>query len=159
MNTAPESLIDRGSMDETLRMIARLPAPQGLEERIQTALQAAPAVRKLLAWPINGWQSNWLHTAAAAVLAFAVVGGGWGICLYVQPALPSGAHAEPSHLTVPAGFSSAGAMRTPQTLNGPPAPAPTGTKGRHGLKAQAKLAVKPALPSKKTEKKAVDSPR
>lgn len=162
MNTAPENLLDSGSGDETLRMIARLPAPQGLEERIQSALQAAPATHRVLAWPINsranGWQTNGLRAAAAAALAFVVVGGGWGVCLYVQPALPSGAHAEPSHLTAPAGFSSAGAMRTPQTLNGPQVPAPTYTRIRHGLKAQAKPAVKPALPGKTSGKKSETSP-
>ena len=158
MNTAQENLTGCGSADETLRMMARLPAPQGLEERIQAALQAAPASRKVLAWPVNGWQSNGLRTAAAAVLAFVVAGGGWGVCLYVQPALSSSAHAEPSHLAAPGGFSSAGAMRTPQTLNGPLAPAPIDTRTRHGLKVQTKPAVKPALSGKTAKKKGETKP-
>lgn len=170
MNTAPGDPIHAASVDETvdatLRLIARLPAPEGLEQRMQAALREAPASAKVLAWPTGGWQTgpmrdpmrNWLRTAAAAALAFVVAGGGWGVYRSVQPVLPSGAQAEPPHLTAPEGFSSAGAMRTPQTLNGPLAPAAKDAQAAKGLKAQAKPAAKMALKAKAAKKKAETKP-
>jgi len=62
-----------------------------------------------------------------------VVGGGWGISSRFQPAQPSSAIAIPQRgagqvgqpgQVGQGGFSSAGAMRTPQTLNGPIVAAP-----------------------------------
>jgi hypothetical protein len=74
--------------------------------------------------------SGWMRAAAAAAIAFVVVGGGWGVYTRVQPAGPD------KVVVVPAsrGFEGAGAIRTPQTIPGPtvtvPVKAhPTPTKG------------------------------
>jgi hypothetical protein len=45
--------------------------------------------------------------------------GGWGVYSRVQPAQSPKVIAMPQRVNTPGGFSNAGAMRTPQTLNGP----------------------------------------
>jgi hypothetical protein len=109
------------SAEITLRLIADLPAPAGLEERIHAGLQAAPRRGRVLAWPaVLRLDSAWMRTAAAAAIVSVVVGGGWGIYAHVQPGQSARGVAAPSHVAASAGgFSSAGAMRTPNTLNGP----------------------------------------
>jgi hypothetical protein len=59
------------------------------------------------------------RSAAAAAIVCVVVGGGWGVYSRVQPAQTPKAVAMPPRVAAPGGFSSAGAMRTPQTLDGP----------------------------------------
>jgi len=115
--------------EETLRLIARLSAPEGLEERVQVGLRAASRTTsgraRLLQWPValrlnNAWmQSSLARMAAAAAIAAVVIGGGWVVSSRVQPAQPARAIAIPPRVSVQGSFSSAGAMRTPQTLNGP----------------------------------------
>lgn len=112
------------SAEETLRLIARLPAPEGLEERVQAGLHAdrssEPRTARILDWPVvlrPG--SNWMRSAAAAAIVFVVVGGGWGVYTRVQQTQPARVIAMPPRVVAPGGFSSAGAMRTPNTLNGP----------------------------------------
>jgi len=105
-----------GEADETLRLIAKLPAPGGLEERVHGALRTAPRGARVLAWPARfGADHHWARGAAAAAIAFVVVGGGWGVYSRVQPnkviAMP--------RITNQGGFSGANAVRVPQTLNGP----------------------------------------
>ena len=110
--------------EETLRLIARLSAPQGLEERVQAKLKAdlqasrraAPPQARVLRWPgAPRLNSAWMRTAAAAAMVLVVAGGGWGVYSRVgtarNVAVPQSA--------VQGGFSSSGAMRTPQTLHGP----------------------------------------
>jgi len=107
--------------DETLRIIAALPAPAGLEDRVQQALSKAPARARILSWPLSRgrWaQSGIARGAAAAAIVFVVVGGGWGVYSRVRPYQAPRVIVMP-HVAVPGGFSSAGAMRTPQTLNRP----------------------------------------
>jgi hypothetical protein len=120
------SVFTPGSVEATLRLIATLPAPAGLEDRVQAKLLSAPQTARVLAWPVAFKpQAGWLRAAAAAAIVFVVAGGGWSVYSRVQPGLQSGARAVPVHVASPsAGFSSAGAMRTPQTLNGPVVPAP-----------------------------------
>jgi hypothetical protein len=123
---------DPSEFDETLRMIARLSAPEGLEERVQAGLRAAALTELpkagILRWRVAlSMDNNWMRAAAAAAIVAVVVGGGWGISSRFQPAPPSSAVAVPlrgAGQTGQAGFSSAGAMRTPQTLNGPVVVAP-----------------------------------
>jgi hypothetical protein len=124
---------DQGSVtptpaEETLRLIARLSAPEGLEERVQVGLRAkgtVPGRARILQWPMalrldNAWmQSSLARMAAAAAIVAVVVGGGWGVISRVQPAQPARAIAIPPRVSPQSGFSSAGAMRTPQTLNRP----------------------------------------
>jgi hypothetical protein len=130
MNLLNQNRIDgraaSGGFESTLRLIANLPTPEGLAERVQAGLRAAPAVgrARILAWPAalrleNGsWQSSLARSAAAAAIAAMVAGGGWSVCSRVQLNQAQKGIALP-RVAMPSGFSSAGAMRTPQTLNGP----------------------------------------
>ena len=134
------------SAESTLRLIATLPAPEGLEDRVQAALQAAPRAGRVLAWPAAlRPDSDWLRSAAAAAIVLVVAGGGWGIYSHVQPGGPERGVAAPMRVVAPAGFSSAGAMRTPQTLTGPVV--------AHPATAQkpAKPAAKPAARTAQTQ--------
>lgn len=110
--------------ENTLRLIARLPAPEGIEDRVKAGLRARGRSARVLRWPV--WMStdgllyaNALRGAAAAAIVCAVAGGGWQVYSHVQVS-PS-AQAAPA--AVPArignGFSSAGAMRTPDSPYGP----------------------------------------
>lgn len=108
--------------EETLRLIARLEPPQGLEERVQAGLKTAQISggARVLAWPTAlRSDSVWMRSAAAAAIVAVVFGGSWGVYSRVQSIQPTRAITVPLHLSTQSGFSSAGAMRTPQTLNGP----------------------------------------
>lgn len=107
--------------EETLRIIAALPAPAGLEDRVQQALRKGPGRARVLSWPLSRqrWaQSGIARGAAAAAIVFVVVGVGWGVYSRVRPYQAPRVIVMP-HVAAPGGFSSAGAMRTPQTLNRP----------------------------------------
>ena len=145
MNSNPHNPIPSctvpGSGEETLRLIAGLAAPAGLEDRVHAALRAAPRRGRVLAWPSNLRlkmvpESNWMRTAAAAAIVFVVVGGGWGVYTRVQPGQPAKVIAMPPRMPAAGGFSGAGAIRTPQTLPGPAAPQPAnaGAVQRKGAK-------------------------
>ncbi len=128
MNDPTHNPIAQGEAEETLRLIARLPAPQGLEDRVHAALLSRPRRGRILSWPsVPRLESNWMRSAAAAAIVFVVAGGGWGIYSHVQPPQAK-VIVMPMHVATQGGFSSAGAMRTPNTLNGPvlvhPVPAP-----------------------------------
>jgi hypothetical protein len=117
MNSPNGRAHDSAIADETLRLIARLPAPDGLEDRVHAALRTARRSPRVLAWPrALGTGNSFMRAAAAAAIVFVIAGGGWGIYTRVQP---SRVIAMPQHVALPGGFSNAGAMRTPQTLNGP----------------------------------------
>jgi len=114
--------------EDTLRLVAHVPVPEALAERVQAGLRAVPHLAqpsaRVLAWPdALKPGSNWMRAAAAAAIAFVVIGGGWGVYSRVQPEPQAKTIAMPPHVGAPGpssgGFSSAGAMRTPQTLNGP----------------------------------------
>jgi hypothetical protein len=131
MNHPAHNPIELGAAEETLRLIARLPVPQGLEDRVHAALLSQPRRGRVLSWPaMPRLESNWMRSAAAAAIVFVVAGGGWGIYSHVQQPQAK-VIVMPMHVAPQGGFSSAGAMRTPNTLNGPvlvsPAPAPTKT--------------------------------
>ncbi|MGA3160288.1 MAG: hypothetical protein ABSC77_03650 [Terracidiphilus sp.] len=172
MNPSSQNQLVSGSgeFEETLRLIAGLSAPEGLEERVQAGLRTAASEAsgrvRILRWPValrleNVWMQNLVRAAAAAAIVAVVVGGGWGISSRFQPTQPSSAIAVPPHGNSQGGFSSAGAMRTPQTLNGPvvapPATAaletnkPAGkTQTRHRKHAAAKKGIiKPAASAAK----------
>ena len=115
---ASASMQDTG--EETLRLMAKLPAPAGLEDRVHAALRAAPARGRVLAWPAGlRPQSGWIRTAAAAAIVFVIAGGGWGVYTRVEHGEPAKVIVMPPRVAGPGGFSGAGAMRTPQTLAGP----------------------------------------
>ncbi len=117
-----------GAAETSLRLIASLPAPAGLEDRVKAGLRVAPRTGQVLRWPSRagmggGWmQGKAMRAAAAAAIVFVVAGGGWGVYSRVQPAQSPKVIAMPQRMGVgigSGGFSSAGAMRTPQTLDGP----------------------------------------
>jgi len=124
------------SVDDTLRMIARMPAPEGLEERVKAGVRLAEKRGRLLAWPGRGeslpanagWmRSGWARGAAAAAIALVVAGGGWGIYTRVAPAQSAKTVVMPQ--AQPSGtFSEAGAMRRPQTVTGPTVAGPDALK-------------------------------
>jgi len=121
---APGSMA--AQVEETLRAIANVPVPEGLEKRIHAALlKAAPRHGRILAWPVTAepaaiWGGgNWMRAAAAAAIVFAVAGGGWGVFMHVQHPVSRAIAMPAVHPAAGGGFSSAGAMRTPQTVKGP----------------------------------------
>jgi hypothetical protein len=132
--------------EETLRLLAVLPAPEGLEDRIhnrvRAVLRSAPRSGRVLAWPARSAAAGWMRAVAAAAIAFVVAGGGWGIYFRVQQGLPASRIAMPLRLAAPGGFAGAGAMRTPQTLNGPVLTHPPVAHAAPG-----KTAKKPAVPT------------
>jgi hypothetical protein len=148
MNLADQERIDGRAdsceFEATLRLISSLPAPEGLTERMQAGLRAGTGTStgraRVLAWPAglrseNGWlQSSLARSAAAAAIAIVVAGGGWGVYSRVQPKQSNRAVTISPRVAVPGGFSSAGAMRTPQTLNGPEVARP-GAIGTQAAKA------------------------
>ncbi len=111
--------------EETLRIIANLPAPEGLSDRVQARLRSVPRTSSVLSWrsaPLHGWMfSPALRGAAAAAIVCIVAGGGWQIYSRVQPA----ATAQNPNVVMPSrvgpngGFSTGGAIARPDTLNGP----------------------------------------
>ncbi len=134
MNTSPnndvlrdeERCVGAGSGEETLRLIASLPVPEGLADRVQSGLRTAPQTGRVLNWhgplrPAGGWmQSTVARGAAAAAIVCVVAGGGWRIYSRVQPAPTANVIVMPARVS-PAngGFSQSGAKRVPQTLDGP----------------------------------------
>ena len=149
-NPAKEIAATAGEAESTLRLIANLPAPEGLELRVKTALRSTPkrSTASLFAWPsspFRSWaESAWMRGAAAAAIVCVVVGGGWRVYSRVQP--------KPTALALPhvaGGFSSAGAVRTPHTLDGPTLAHPQkDVLRKRGVDAKKKmppLAEKPAV--------------
>jgi len=108
---------DPQDFEASLRVVATLPAPDGLSDRVRARLRSTPRTARILEWPAAFRNdSAWMRSAAAAAIAFVVAGGGWGVYSRVQP---NKVIAMPPHVAAPGGFSNAGAMRTPQTVNGP----------------------------------------
>ena len=114
-----------GSGEDTLRLIASLPAPPGLADRVHAGLHAAPQPGRILmgrgplrlpgAWMFSGL----LRGAAAAAIVCIVAGGGWQIYSHVQPAPAKVVILPGAVAPVAKGFSNAGATRVPDTLQGP----------------------------------------
>ncbi len=121
--TGPDPDVSRAAtlaeMDATLRMIANLPAPAGLEDRMFAGVLKAPRKAGVLSWPRRLYARDWVRSIAAAAIVLAVGGGGWGIYAHVAPNEPVRAIAAPRRIFEPGGFSSAEVIRRPQTLNGP----------------------------------------
>ncbi len=114
------------SGEDTLRLIASLPAPQGLTDRVHAGLRSAPESSRVLPWrdPLRS-AGGWMYTtvarsAAAAAIVCVVAGGGWSVYSHVQPAPATNVIAVPPQVT-PArgGFSPANARHVPLTLQGP----------------------------------------
>jgi len=147
--TTPESVLTPA--EKTLRLIANLPAPDGLEDRVHAAVRVAQRRGRVLAWPrALRAESGWMRGAAAAAIVFVVAGGGWGVYTRVESTQieqnqPARVIVMPARMPSTGGFSGAGAMRTPLTLPGPAAPQPVKT----GL-AKTKAGKKPVASRKTT---------
>jgi hypothetical protein len=140
-----------GSVDSTLRMIARIPAPEGLEERVLTGVLRASRKGRVLAWPAAlRPESAWMRTAAAAAIVFVVAGGGWGVYSRVEQPQPAKVIVMPPRVAAPGGFSTAEARRRPQTLDGPVLAHPT--------IAAPKQTKTPASPLQKQNRRVAPSP-
>ncbi|HEV2324120.1 MAG TPA: hypothetical protein VGS10_09230 [Terracidiphilus sp.] len=114
--TADAALRD---LDATLHLLAKLPVPAGLEDRIFATALRSPRKARILEWPRPLYARDWVRGIAAAALVIAVGGGGWGIYAHVQPNEPARVVVAPQPMFHPGGFSSAEMIRRPQTLNGP----------------------------------------
>jgi hypothetical protein len=152
--------------DATLRLIAGLPTPGGLEKRVIAGLRSAPRSGRIISWPrLLNPTENWLRSAAAAAIVFVVIGGGWGVYSHVKT---TNATAAPPTTGAGGAFSNAGARVIPHTLTSPvvvqPPPAQSrvddsaknvGTKvapGTHRVTKPAannKLSVQPYVPPAK----------
>jgi hypothetical protein len=105
--------------EQTLRVIASLPAPAGLEDRVHACLLAAPRQARILRWPGTAHTvSGWRRGAAAAAIVLVVGGGSWGVYSRVAPGQPAKGISGP-RMAGPGEFSQGGAVRRPQTLQGP----------------------------------------
>jgi hypothetical protein len=112
------------SAEETLRLIASLPAPDGLAERVQTRLATAPRMGQILSWPqglVSGGRlyGNAMRGAAAAAIVCVVVGGGWRIYSRVQPGPSARVVVMPAPVGPPRGFSIGGSVHMPDPHIGP----------------------------------------
>lgn len=137
--------------EATLRLVAQLPSPAGLEERVQQTLRTTPAAGRLLAWPERQSPAmGWLRGTAAAAIVCVVAGGAWTIYQRVQP-VETPTTAVAPRPAAQGGFSTAGAIRTPQTLNGPVlvAPVKKAEPPQTGKKPAAAAKKKPVVPSAK----------
>ncbi|HUX45865.1 MAG TPA: hypothetical protein VMV57_14045 [Terracidiphilus sp.] len=149
-----------------LRQLAELPAPEGLEDRVKHALRGhalrgqvlkgAPQIGGAFFWPENGLvKPGWrrgpaLRALAAAAIVLIVVGGGWSVAT-LGPREEAVPRIALPHVHAPGGFSSAGAMRTPQTLNPPVIQRGTHAKEKRTAE-KAKEAAAPANPKQKKPK-------
>lgn len=109
-------------VEQTLRLIANLPVPEGLVDRVHEKLRSTPRRTRVLEWllwlgPGAFTYSAVMRGAAAAAIVFVVAGGGWGIYSRVQPLQPGPVIATPARIGG-SGFSSAGAMRKPDSPKG-----------------------------------------
>lgn len=149
-NKSDANSVEASEADKTLRLIAALPAPEGLEDRVKAGLQQPSRTGRILHWPSplrphGGWMNNtMMRSVAAAAIVFVVAGGGWGVYSRVQPAQPAKVIAMP-RVSAPGGFQSAGAMRTPQTLDRPVLKRP--------VKAITKPAITPASSAQKPNRR------
>lgn len=149
--------------EQTLRLIATLPAPPAIEDRIKASLQSAPYRATVIEWP--QWSSNgarWMHSAgmraaAAAAIVLVVAGGGWGIYSRIHlPQAPS-AVAAPHTINGGGSFNAAGARRVPQTLQKPVIAAPVISKQKQDASRKAMSAKKQGQAHGKTTAVPVDS--
>jgi hypothetical protein len=121
---------------ETLRLIATMPAPFQLEERVKARMQAVPSRGEMwLLSGLSGWMTgSAMRAAAAAAIVLVVAGGGWAVYSHIQlPATPT-AVVEPQMPATTGGFSAAGATRKPQTLEGPVVATPVAAEQQDNVK-------------------------
>jgi len=149
MSSSTQHDFDRnaGAIDaeQTLRLIASLPAPEGIEGRVKSGLRAAPGQASLISWPLASADgARWsrvsaMRAAAAAAIVFVVAGGGWEIYSHIQLAPAPTAVVAPQRLDEGGGLAPAGAKRTPRTLEGPVIAAPENARQRRSAGSSAVL--------------------
>lgn len=132
------------SLDATLQLLASLPAPAGLEDRVFAGMLATPRRARVLEWPQPLHTRDWMRGIAAAAIVLAVSGGGWGLYSHVKPSEPARTAAASRTIYQPGGFSSAEMIRRPQTLNGPPVKKTEPAVTAKSKAAEATTAKKPA---------------
>lgn len=154
MNSSTENGFDRGSAmdaEATLRLIAALPAPDGIEDRVKiglktglkTGLRAAPHQASVIRWPQRStdgarWTHlSWTHlagmrAAAAAAIVMVVAGGGWEVYSHIRVAAQPAALVAPERMGGSSGLSAAGAKRKPHTVDGPVVAVPAQAKRKPG---------------------------
>jgi hypothetical protein len=152
MNFTTHKNLDRNAAmidaERSLRLIATLPAPVGIEDRVKAGLRSAPASTGVIKWPLASLnraglaQVSYLRAAAAAAIVFVVAGGGWGVFTHFGPAPMPAAEAVPQRIGGGGGLSPAGAMRTPKTVEGPTIAVPENV--RQGTNAASVSRQKPA---------------
>lgn len=123
-----------GEAEETLHLIANLPAPDGFAERLRGRLRETPAVPvragRVLSWPSAVWRG-----AAAAAIVCAAAGGAWGVYRQVAPVAAARNAAPQVRVRPEGGFANAGAMRTPDSVLKTEAPKLDAKKaGAHSMK-------------------------
>ncbi len=178
MNTSPnkrlpsdaERPVGHGPGEETLRLIAILPAPEGLADRVKSGLATAPEAGRVLMWrgplrPAGGWMySSFARGAAAAAIVCIVAGGGWQIYSRVQPPAPVRVTATPPPITPQGrGFSQSSAPHVPDTIVGPelkhPVAPASDVKVLDKIPAQSKaVPTSPVAKKKKAPSRAVPVP-
>ncbi len=114
-------------LDETLRLVATMPAPEGLTDRVKENLRSASRRAGVIAWPRAATPAGWMHSstfrgAAAAAIVCMVAGGGWQIYSHVQPAATAHVFPAPAQTGNSGAFSNAEARRRPDTLDKPVVP-------------------------------------
>ncbi|HEV2133280.1 MAG TPA: hypothetical protein VGR47_03375 [Terracidiphilus sp.] len=106
-------------LDSTLRLLAKLPIPAGMEDRVFAGVLASPRKAKVLEWPQPLHARDWVRSVAAAAIVLAVGSGGWSIYAHVEQNQPASGIVATRPVFPAGGFSSADMIRRPQTLNGP----------------------------------------
>jgi hypothetical protein len=151
--------------EDTLRVIAGLPAPEGLADRVQAGLRNAPQTAtqtgRVLRWrapftPHGGWmRSSVARGAAAAAIVCVVAGGGWTVYSRVSPAPAARVIVMPPHVGPGGGgFAPAGAKRVPETLQGPVLTHPVANTPDQPVMDKSSAASRPAAPRAIPKKKA-----
>lgn len=156
MNPTAEAALK--DLDATLRLLAKLPAPAGIEDRVFARLLASPQKAKILEWPRPLYARDWVRRVAAAAIVLVVSGGGWGIYAHIPHNQPARVVAAPRPAFQQGGFSSAGMMRRPQTLNGPIVDKAKPAKGSKSHTAELTTAKKPRPPITASGRHAVTQP-
>jgi hypothetical protein len=139
-STQNDLVRNAGAIDaeKTLRLIASLPAPEGIEDRVKSGLRGAERQARVMSWPLStpvrggGSGVSAMRAAAAAAIVFVVAGGGWEVYSHIRLAPAPTAVAAPQQIGGGGGLSAAGAKRTPRTLEGPVIANPASVKQRAG---------------------------
>ncbi|WP_263359999.1 hypothetical protein [Acidicapsa ligni] len=159
---SPQSDTRLTEAEHTLRLLANLPPPEGLTDRIHHRLRFAPEPRgmRFLNWRFLGQPAMGLQFAGAALVLVALAGGSWSLyhrAGHVQAVVPQTGNSVSAPVNAPAspvessGFRNAGAVRVPPTLTPlhvPPVPKKKPSAGhavaRHVAPPQADAAEEPA---------------